>query len=388
MQSKFNLLILVLVVISSCKKEDPGTNNNNNNHSTPLTGLWYEIPGLVSPDYATSVGPSVWNNNKFHTLVFNKFFRMKYLETNEDKTSTLVSTPFENEQNISYPTMAAEGNKVFVAYNLYLGDTRVHSFLRDGNSWTVLPEIAAPGYSFANFTLAAAILNGQPFLLAQGTDSTYVFTYSNNVWQKVGGKAIGQTFYYADLKANGGRLLALGYRIPTSTNPGLTLKEWNGQQWTDAGFSLTNTSDEIIYPNIDINPSGVALLNYMSYSGSYIYKQDNATASWQKVFERDASSDFAFRARFDKANPPVFYAIRVMHPAQPERAIWGVIKFNGSEVRESLVDLMTDIPNNDVVFNPAIYSTLEMIPHNKKIHFSYTEDRNLKIGHVVLMEEN
>lgn len=387
MKSNLYFLVLLLAVLSSCKKDD-GDNNNINNNPDSLTGLWYKLPGLESPDYATSAGPLVWLNNKCHSLVFNKFFRMKYLEVNEDKTTTLISTPFENEQNINFPCMATDGNDVFVAYGLFLGDLKVYSFLRSGNTWNTLPEIIWPNYSYNNKVMTAAMLNGKPYLLAQSLDSTYIFTYENNTWTALGGKAIGPTFYYVDLKANGGRLLALGYNPPSGNNAGLVIKEWNSSQWLNAGFVLNNPADEIIYPNMDINSSGAVLLNYLSYNGSFIYKQENTGASWQKVFERDAGSDFAFKARFDKQNPDVFYAVRVSHPVQITHAIWGLIKFSGSETQELSINPDTDVPNYDVIFDPTVYSTMELVPHNKKIHFSYTEDRNPFIGHLVLFEGN
>lgn len=387
MKSNLYFLVLLFVALSSCKK-DGGDNNNNNNNPDSLSGLWYKLPGLETPDYATSVGPFVWLNNKCHSLVFNKFFRVKYLEVNEDKTTTLVSTPFENEQHITFPCMATDGSDVFVSYGLNLGDLKIYSFLRSGNTWTTLPEITWSNYSFNNRVMAAAMVNGQPYLLAQSVDSTYIFTYENTVWTALGGKAIGPTYYYVDLKANGGRIISLGYNPPSGNNAGLFINEWNGSQWEDAGFVLSNPGDEIIYPNMDISPSGAVLLNYLSYNGSFIYKQETGGAVWQKVFERDASLDFAFKARFDRENPAVFYAVRVSHPVQISHAIWGLIKFNGLETQELSISPDTDVPNYDVIFDPVLYTTMELIPHNKKIHFSYTEDRNPIMGHFVLFEEN
>ncbi|MBK8555685.1 MAG: hypothetical protein IPL65_07910 [Lewinellaceae bacterium] len=371
--SKLALLLtlpLTLALLQCIKEPEPDPNNNGGgggNSSTALKGSWSLLGGAQK-----QLGASCLSGTVLHALAFNQYFRLIYHEIN-GTNDAVISTPFENDQNISAPDVYADqSGKVLVAFNVFLGSTGVRVYLRDGNNWQTLPDINWPNYNFGNRAVRVVLHNGTPYIAAASADSTYVFRYEAGAWKALGGKAAGRAYYYMDFEKAGNSLYLLGYNI----TPGyqFDLQEWTGSQWSNAGFVLPDPNAEVIFPNLAGSSNGTILLNYLGYGGSWIWRKTPG-ANWEKILERDASSDFVYRPAFDTQHPTVWYALRVSHPVQITQALWGIIRFEGAQYKEHLRDQNT-IADPTIVFNPIDYRTLSVNARDKKIYIAYTENRN------------
>lgn len=372
-------LLLIFILIFACKKNNAGPNSNNPGNSNPTTysGVWNLLPLIDSPDYANKVGDMLCTNTHTYALAMNKFGRYRLISVDHTGDTNHFSTPFDQVQSIGFTTMSNYASGIYVGYTTFLGNTRIYHHIFNGSSWTELPEITVPNYSFNNRIIKSCWFKNQLYLAAASTDSTYLLKYNGSNWETIGGKAFGPVGYYLDLKAGSDFICMMTYNPPSSSNPGLILKSFNGTSWFDENFNDFSTSDELVFPVIDINSNQNILFGFLTYSGSYIYTKTQGSNTWNAQLEYNKTDKFYLKPRFDKQNPSLIHSVIISHFAQVTQAIWGLAKINNQQLINYNIDYDKDNPGYKVIFDPIDFSRLVFEPgYDQKLYFLFGENRS------------